>query len=176
MSTTNKVTKCEGCGRDLTYKTRKPQYCAVCKSKNAKPYQKPKPRKAPKRSKKEAHVQRSLNLVLPEALYIDNGYYSWLISPRGFPMQLDRYYPELKLAIEVQGRQHYAYNKYFHASKQDFEYLQECDRSKAEQCKDRGIKLIAIRYDRVVNKDYLIRRFTDEGIIDYLRQKTKVVE
>ncbi len=177
---TKKVTTCTDCNRTIPYKNKKPKHCQVCRAKHKKPYRKRTRKQStsnvPHRSKKEATVQRVLNDLLPIAGCIDNGYYSWLLSPCKFPIQLDRYYPELGFAIEVQGQQHYKYSTYFHATEEAFKYLQECDKLKVKLCQQRSIKLIHIRYDRTITKEYLIRRLTDEGIMDNIRAMTEVNE
>jgi hypothetical protein len=119
-------------------------------------------------------MQKLLNDIFPEAEYIDNGYYSFLLSPKGSPMQFDRYYPDLKLAFEMNGRQHYTFNQYLHQTKEAFEYLQQCDRLKAKLAKKRGIHLVAIKYDRELSHGYLIRRLREEGILDELKKRTVV--
>lgn len=96
-----------------------------------------------------------------DAEYINNGYYSWLKSPRGAPMQLDRYYPDLKLAFEHHGNQHFQYNKYYHKSKSQFNYLQECDRLKAELCKAHGIQLVVIDYRDKITPELINQRLKE---------------
>lgn len=41
-----------------------------------------------------------LDEIFTNEYYIRNGYYSFLISPKGEPMQLDIFYPDRKLAFE----------------------------------------------------------------------------
>lgn len=169
-----KVAHCEVCGTDLIYKTKKPKLCSAHKLANAKPNKKPKT--IPTKSKKEGQMQYLLNKIMPEAVYIDNGFYSFLPSPKDHPMQMDRYYPDLKLAFEFQGKQHYQFNSYMHSSKESFEYLKTCDALKAKLLKQRGIRLITIKYDKEITLGYLVRRLKEEGILDDLRQKTTVRE
>lgn len=66
-------------------------------------------------------------------------------------LELDRFYPEFMVAIEVQGMQHYRKCKLFAKQRgtSDQEYLeliQECDEIKKRQCKKYGIKLLIIPY------------------------------
>ena len=169
---TMKITTCEDCKATAQYKTKKPKLCAACRKKKPKFYRKPKV--PPQRSKKEAKMQYILNSILPEAEYIDNGYYSWLLSPKNAPMQIDRLYPRLKLGFEFNGRQHYEYNPYMHQTKEAFEYLQECDRRKNKLLKKLGYKLITIKYDKKITKGYLIRRLEEEGVMNEVKSKTLV--
>lgn len=170
----DKVAHCEVCGTELIYRTKKPKWCSVHKPNGPKPYKKAKT--IPSKSKKEGQMQYLLNKILPEAEYIDNGYYSFLPSPKDHPMQMDRYYPELKLAFEFNGKQHYQFNSYMHSSKESFEYLKTCDALKAKLLKQRGIRLITIKYDKDITFGYLVRRLKEEGLLDELRQKTTVRE
>jgi len=105
-----KVTKCEECGKDMRYSTKKPKYCTVCtavrKSKAKKKtsssgsgtYRK---RPDNKNTQGELILFRALDELLKGHHFINHGYYSSLPSPKGYPMQLDRYYPDLKLAFEL---------------------------------------------------------------------------
>lgn len=141
---------CIKCGKAVTYKTKPPKWCKQCKPKK-KGYKK----KWTHKGSKEALMFKILNQVFPDEEYINNGYYSWLLSPRSAPMQLDRYYPKLKLAFEYMGSQHYEFNKYFHRTKDAFVYLQECDIIKRKICKDKGISLIEIRHDEDITIDLI---------------------
>lgn len=168
-----KETKCIECGKTVKYKTNKPKRCSACKEKRLCRFQYRK--RKPQKSKKEGIMQRELDKLLPDAEYIDNGYYSWMRSPKGAPLQLDRYYPELKLAFEFNGRQHYEYNPYMHKDREAFEYLQRCDRKKRRECKRHGIHLITIKYTKTITKEYLIRRLQEEGILEEIKRKTTFV-
>lgn len=168
-----KQTNCEKCKTLVAYKTKKPKYCKRCKPK-AKMYRKPKV--PPQRSKKEAQMQYGLNDILPDAEYIDNGYYSWLKSPKNAPMQVDRLYPKLKLGFEFNGRQHYEYNSFMHSTPEAFEYLQTCDKRKAKLLKQLGYTLISIKYDKAVTREYLYKRLEEAGLIEELKKITRVVQ
>lgn len=60
--------------------------------------------------------------------------------------RFDFYIPSLKIAIEVQGAQHYEYTKIFHKKRSDFTKAQERDRSKISYCLAHQIKLYCIPY------------------------------
>eukprot|EP00933_Yihiella_yeosuensis_P058880 TRINITY_DN5964_c0_g1_i2.p1 TRINITY_DN5964_c0_g1~~TRINITY_DN5964_c0_g1_i2.p1 ORF type:complete len:362 (-),score=28.31 TRINITY_DN5964_c0_g1_i2:747-1754(-) len=62
-------------------------------------------------------------------------------------LQLDCYYPELKLAAEYHGEQHYHKDHYFHSNDPlAFKKLLERDKRKVELCKTNGVRLIVIPY------------------------------
>lgn len=165
-----KETKCNECGKTVKYSTNKPKRCQACKEERQSKFQfRP---KKPQRSKKEGIMQQELDKLMPDAEYIDNGYYSWMRSPKDAPLQLDRYYPELKIAFEFNGRQHYEYNPYMHKNREAFEYLQRCDRKKRRECRRQGIHLITIKYTKTITKDYLIRRFQEEGLLERIKSET----
>jgi hypothetical protein len=124
---------------------------------------------APKKTDKsigsshEALMIKLLNELLPNHIYIKNGYYSFLMSPKNQPMQLDVYFPDLKLAFEYQGRQHTHYSPYFFKSRKQFEYLKACDKLKKKLCKEAGITLICIDYTKKITSDYLKMRIVKAG-------------
>lgn len=169
-----KETSCVECGKTVTYTTNRPKRCASCKAKREENFTYK--RRNPQRSKKEGLMQQVLNKLLPNAEYIDNGYYSWLASPRGATLQLDRYYPELKLAFEFNGRQHYEFNRYMHKDQKAFEYLQECDSKKRRECKRNGVTLITIKYNKAITKEYLVKRFKQSGIHADIKRETRIAE
>jgi hypothetical protein len=156
-----KVTQCESCGKDVTYATKKPKLCTVCRTTNS--TKKPAKKKSTGYSKKPDNKNTQGELIMFKALdkilkghkYINHGYYSFLLSPKGYPMQLDRYYPDLKLAFEFDGKQHDEYNKYLHRSKANFEYYKQCDRLKEKHCKDNEITLIRIAWNYKITEDAL---------------------
>ena len=57
--------------------------------------------------------------------------------------------PELKILIEVQGQQHYTFNKFFHGTVDNFKGQVFRDRLKTEWVADSKFKLVVIKYDEV---------------------------
>lgn len=92
-------------------------------------------------ARRETAILTMISQVLPGVGHIDGGYYSFLRSPKGYKLQLDRYYPSLKLAVEIDGRQHDTYNDYLQDSVEDFHYQQRCDAIKDDGCAAKGITL-----------------------------------
>lgn len=64
-----------------------------------------------------------------------NGYY-----------RFDFYIPSLNIVIEVDGQQHFSYNKYFHKKREDYLEARERDRQKNSYCLAHHIKLYRIPY------------------------------
>lgn len=157
-----KSTDCTACGKAVKYTTKKPKLCTVCRTTGVK--KTTKKSKAPsshskkpdnKNTQGELIMFRALNGLLKGHKYINHGYYSYLLSPKGYPMQLDRFYPDLKLGFEYDGKQHEEYNKYIHRTKQNFEYYKQCDRLKEKQCRENGITLIRVAWNYKITEDAL---------------------
>jgi hypothetical protein len=95
-----------------------------------------------------------LDVMLPQYKFIDNYRPDWLTNPTtGKPLELDRYYPELKIAYEFQGEQHIRPVK----GMGDFEYRKYLDELKCELCENRGVFLVKIEsidliHDRMIGK------------------------
>lgn len=179
-----KTTQCNVCSKDIKYTTKMPKKCSTCKGKKTttatkkplttkkvggkkKTYKKP---PANKNTQGELVLFRALDKLLKDQVFINHGYYSSLPSPKGYPMQLDRYYPELKLAWEFDGKQHEEFNKYIHKTKANFEYYKQCDALKEKQCKQQGITLIRIAYNYKISPEALkfdIKK-ADKGIYEKL--------
>ena len=62
----------------------------------------------------------------------------------GRTLFLDIYLPALKLAFEIQGKQHYEFNAYMHTSRAAFRQQRENDGRKKEWCGDNGVKLCLV--------------------------------
>ena len=58
----------------------------------------------------------------------------------------DFYLPEKNILLEVQGQQHYIYNKKFYKNKSEFLKAQERDRRKISYALAHGIKIYCIPY------------------------------
>ena len=163
-----KATTCSECKKEIKYITKKPRICSVCRTKSkiakkesgAKTTTSKTPgsyKKRPdnKNTQGELILFRALDQLLVGHDFINHGYYSFLPSPKGYPLQLDRYYPELKLAWEFDGKQHEEYNKYIHKSKKNFEYYKECDKLKEINAKAKGITLIRIAWNYKITPEAL---------------------
>jgi hypothetical protein len=68
------------------------------------------------------------------------------VTGGSFNMELDCYNPELKLAVEYSGKQHYEYVPYFHKNKEAFLNQKYRDELKRRMCKDNMITLIEVPY------------------------------
>lgn len=162
-----KTTICKKCGKEVKYIKVQPDYCSVCR---------PEAEKVPKITKSYQGKWKGENKIfylLSKTLDVEcitNGYYSFLQSPNGAPMQLDWYCPEFKFAVEIMGDQHYKYTKYFHKSKSGFEYLKKCDDLKAKLCKDLGIELVYIKPNETLTQSSLLAKFS-KGLIKRLQNK-----
>lgn len=65
----------------------------------------------------------------------------------GKNLELDVYNPELKIAVEYSGEQHYRFIPYFHKRYSNFVKQRERDELKKELCEKNGILLIEVPYN-----------------------------
>ena len=63
-----------------------------------------------------------------------------------FNLELDCFEPELRIAVEYNGIQHYQYSKFFHRNKEHFLNQKYRDDMKRRLCKENGIFLIEVPY------------------------------
>lgn len=68
------------------------------------------------------------------------------MKKHGNYLRFDFYIPDMEVAVEVQGPQHYEYTAPFHKSRQDFLKGQEYDRHKISYCLANDIKIYCIPY------------------------------
>lgn len=170
-----KTTTCFDCGTTIEYKTKKPKLCKKCHEERygkRKYYQQPK--ETTQKSKGEYFLAKVLNGIFPEAQYIDGGYYSFLPSPKGYPMQLDRYYPRLHLAFEYDGKQHQQDNEYFYRNGEAHSYQQQCDQLKEKLCRDNKITVIRIHHNDYINNKLIKKKLEQANVLNYIQTKTAV--
>lgn len=76
----------------------------------------------------------------------------------GNNLELDCYNPELKLAVEYNGIQHYNFVPFFHKNKEAFLNQKYRDELKRRMCRDKNIVLLEVPYTVKVDKikDFLI--------------------
>ena len=89
------------------------------------------------------------------------------VTGGSFNMELDCYNPELKLAVEYSGKQHYEYVPYFHKNKEAFLNQNYRDELKRRMCKDNMITLIEVPYTVKIEdiRKYLINKLLKHGYI-----------
>ena len=78
-----------------------------------------------------------------------------LVSPKGYPLRIDFYIPELNLYIEADGNQHTDPNNPWYN-----EYYVECDQLKTDYCNKIGT-LIRIPYSKNVDTEYVLNHLRD---------------
>ena len=92
---------------------------------------------------------------------------SFLKRKNGRNLELDGWCPELNLAFEYNGIQHYKFTPKFHKSITDFENQIQRDREKRYLCNINKIKLIEIPYNIKFEdlKPYIIKKLKDLGYL-----------
>ena len=64
----------------------------------------------------------------------------------GYNLELDCFNPDLNLAVEYNGVQHYKYTPYFHKNKEAFMNQKYRDEMKRDRCRVNKVKLIEVPY------------------------------
>ncbi len=67
-------------------------------------------------------------------------------------LYLDFYLPLLRLAVEVQGQQHYKFSPHFHETNRDFIHQKMLDKKKISWCELNDIKLIELPYNEDIEQ------------------------
>jgi len=69
---------------------------------------------------------------------------------------LDIYLPQLSLAFEFDGEQHFAYSQHFHGTPEAFRSYKKRDLLKTNKCTELGITLVRVRFDEGLSKDLVL--------------------
>ena len=80
----------------------------------------------------------------------------------GLNQRVDIYLPNLGIAIEYHGRQHYEFVKHFHKDLEGFKKAKEQDQQKLEYLLLRGVKFIEIPYNQMVTSKEELAKIIDE--------------
>lgn len=111
-------------------------------------------------SKLQEYTARKLSENFGHLKIYENYRPDWLRGSDLEILELDFYIPELNLAIEVQGAQHYQYVEFFHQNLDNFNKTKERDRTKIDVCEGRGINLLHIYTEQDV--DVFVRDIKDK--------------
>lgn len=93
------------------------------------------------RSKLAEYMNNQIVLKLGALTVKENYRPNWLWTGRGQNLEIDFYFPDLKLGIEVQGEQHFVYVPHFHKNYDGFLDQQKRDEDKAQLCKLESVSL-----------------------------------
>lgn len=74
----------------------------------------------------------------------------------GTKLKVDFFVPRLKLAIEVQGIQHYKFNKFYYKSIENFKRQQANDKMKEAWCILNGIRLECVDEENIEYLDVIL--------------------
>ena len=96
------------------------------------------------RSKLQAFVSDCLIEHLAGCEIIEDSWPDWLKMLTGRRLQLDFYLPEMQVAIEVQGVQHYEMTPHFHSTPSDFDEIKKRDELKRQACAYQKVQLLTI--------------------------------
>ena len=89
------------------------------------------------RSKLQFRCGQKLKEIFPRHTILEE-----FIIPRSGGLALDFFIPQIRLAFEVQGAQHYRYNNFHYKDKRHFARAQANDKRKAVWCEINKINLI----------------------------------
>ena len=87
------------------------------------------------------------------------------VTGGSFNLELDCYNPELGLAVEYNGIQHYKFTPFFHRNKEAFLNQKYRDDMKRRICKDVGVRLIEVPYTVKYEdlKNFLYKKIKEMG-------------
>lgn len=94
----------------------------------------------------ERYCIEFLHLLFPGYVFIKQKH-QWIKNPKtNYPLELDAYCPELMLALEYNGIQHYVWPNFYHSKIEDFFSQRDRDQIKEDVCISKNVCLIRIPY------------------------------
>lgn len=133
----------------------------------------------------ERRMKQLLDEIYPNEQRQDNIKPKWLKNPStGKPLELDRYYPNLRLAFEYNGLQHYeiCFGNNEQREQNRLIAQQQRDEAKQKLCANKDVTLIVVTYEDfltiehlkgLINK-YTENIFTDNGKDGFMAEITKM--
>jgi len=122
--------------------------------------------------KKDSSGETECRRVLQEIFKVPFGkarpdFLSNPVTGGDFNLELDCYNPELNLAVEYNGQQHYKFIPFFHKNKESFLNQKYRDELKRRMCNDNMITLIEVPYTvKTENiKKFLLQELFKRGYI-----------
>jgi hypothetical protein len=126
-------------GKRGTWSKKRQYYSQIAQNKST--------RGPPRESKGELECRRVLQFLFKRRF--DKERPNFLRNPvtgGDFNLELDCFDPELKIAVEYNGIQHYEYIPFFHKNKEAFLNQKYRDDMKRRMCRENGIVLIEVPY------------------------------
>jgi hypothetical protein len=122
------------------------------------------------------HTEKDSKLELQAKVILENIFKQPFVKVRpdflkndvtGYNLELDLYNPNLKLAVEINGDQHYKFIPFFHRNKDAFTKQRYRDEMKKWKCEQAGLTLIDVPYSVGEKglKPYLVKRLRLEGFL-----------
>ena len=122
------------------------------------------------------HTDKDSKLELQAKVILENIFKQPFVKVRpdflkndvtGYNLELDLYNPNLKLAVEINGDQHYKFIPFFHRNKDAFTKQRYRDEMKKWKCQQAGLTLIDVPYSVGEKglKPYLVKRLRLEGFL-----------
>ena len=100
--------------------------------------------------------------------FIKNKKAKWLITEKNGQSHLDFFIPEINLAIECQGKQHFGYGGW--NDKYNYEERYKIDKWKKEQCDKNNVDLVYFANKYEASDKYIGKIFTTEKeLLDYVK-------
>ena len=100
----------------------------------------------------EANLLRIVQALYPQHEVLHQASPDWLGRQR-----FDIFIPELSLAIEYNGQQHYAPIEHF-GGQRGFEATQQRDQDKRDKAAEAGVALVEFRYDENLSPEHVAQR------------------
>jgi len=121
----------------------------------------------PRESKGEIECRRVLQEIFGRPFHKDRpDFLQNPVTGGNFNLELDCYDPELRIAVEYNGRQHYEYTPYMHKNKESFLNQKYRDDMKRRICKEQGVLLIEVPYTVELSqiKNFIRKKLQENGI------------
>lgn len=99
-------------------------------------------------SKLQRQTKRAIHVAIGRIDVVENSRPVWCTGENGERLELDLWVPDLRVAFEIQGRQHYEFVPHFHTTYDNFKAQQKRDAAKKHVCDIYGIKLFEV-YDDI---------------------------
>lgn|GEM_PF-4436634 len=104
------------------------------------------------------------SILHTKEVYRNKGVFDWLRGDTGMRLRVDAYFTEHKLVVEYHGKQHFKPSNFMDRRPGRAEQRRRYTVLRRKLIPRHGLKLLEIRYDEPLTKEYITKKLKEMGL------------